>query len=65
MVGSFPLLMTLVLVLAVWMERLLDNFSDELVPIEDNFDSQLEALSPQAGMAVPAARAAFVTKPEL
>lgn len=64
MAGSFPLLMTLVLMLAVWAERLLDK-SDELVPIEDKFDSKLETLSPKAGVAVPASRSAFVTEPEL
>lgn len=63
MIGSFPLLMTIVLMIAVWAERFLAQ--DELVPIEDSYDKGLDALTPQAGMAVPAARAAMVTKPEL
>jgi hypothetical protein len=61
MIGSFPLLMTIVLMIAVWAERFLAD-QDELVPIDDK---GLDVLSPQAGMAVPAARAAMVTKPEL
>ncbi len=64
MAGSFPLLMTLVLMLAAWAERLLDR-SDKPVPIEDNLDPQFDTLPPQAGMAVRAARTALVTKPEL
>jgi hypothetical protein len=61
MIGSFPLLMTIVLMIAVWAERFLAD-QEELVPIDDK---GREVLSPQAGMAVPAARAAMVTKPEL
>lgn len=64
MIGSFPLMMTLVLMIAVWAERFLAD-KDELVPIEDNYDKGLDTLTPQAGMAIPAARAAMVTKPEL
>lgn len=64
MIGSFPLMMTLVLMIAVWAERFLAE-KDELVPIEAKNDKGLDALTPQAGMAVPAARAAMVTKPEL
>ena len=64
MIGSFPLMMTIVLMIAVWAERFLAD-QDELVPIEDKLDKGFDALTPQAGMAVPAARAAMVTKPEL
>lgn len=64
MIGSFPLIMTIVLMIAVWAEHFLAE-KDELVPIEENYDKGLDALTPQAGMAVPAARAAMVTKPEL
>jgi hypothetical protein len=64
MIGSFPLLMTIVLMIAVWAERFLAD-QDELVPIDDSYDKGLDVLTPQAGMAVPAARAAMVTKPEL
>ena len=62
MIGSFPLMMTLVLMIAVWAERFLAD-KDELVPIDDN--SARDALTPQVGMTVPAARAAMATKPEL
>lgn len=64
MIGSFPLMMTIVLMIAVWAERFLAE-KDELVPIEDNYDKGLDPRTPQAGIAVPAARAAMVTKPEL
>lgn len=64
MIGSFPLMMTIVLMIAVWAERFLAE-NDELVPIEAKPEKGLDALTPQAGMAVPAARAAMVTKPEL
>lgn len=64
MIGSFPLLMTIVLMIAVWAERFLAD-KDELVPIDEQYDQGVEALTPQAGIAVPAARAAMVTKPEL
>jgi len=62
MVGSFPLLMTLVLILTVWAERILAK-PEELAVIDDPFDSA-EGLSPKAGMAMPAARGAFVAKPD-
>lgn len=65
MVGSFPLLMTVVLMLAVWVERLLDKADEKLVRIEESYDSRLESLSPQAGVSVPSARAAFLSEPEL
>jgi hypothetical protein len=61
MIGSFPLMMTIVLMIAVWAERFLAE-KDELVPIEEN--KGLDPRTPQAGIAVPA-RAAMVTKPEL
>jgi len=64
MIGSFPLMMTIVLMIAVWAERFLAD-KDELFPIEDKYNTGRDALTPQAGMAVPAARAAMVTKPEL
>ncbi len=63
MVGSFPLMMTIVLMIAVWAERFLAE-KDEFVPIEENYEG-LDTRTPQAGIAVPAARAAMVTKPEL
>lgn len=63
MIGSFPLLMTLVLMIAVWMERFLDR-SDEVVPIED-YEPQSDMLSPRSGMNVPSARAALLSEPEL
>ena len=62
MIGSFPLMMTLVLMIAVWAERFLAD-KDELVPIDDT--SAIDALTPQVGMTVPSARAAMATKPEL
>lgn len=62
-IGSFPLLMTIVLMIAVWMERFLDR-SDELVPIED-YEPQLDMLSPHSGMSVPSARAALLSEPEV
>ncbi|HEX2054684.1 MAG TPA: hypothetical protein VHJ78_13295 [Actinomycetota bacterium] len=65
MVGSFPLMMTVVLMLAVWVERLLDNANEKLVRIEENFDPRSESTSPQAGVAIPASRAAYVSEPEL
>lgn len=64
MIGTFPLMMTFVLMIAVWAERFLGE-QDELVPIENKFEKGIDALTPQAGMTVPAARAAMVTKPEL
>jgi hypothetical protein len=63
MIGSFPLLMTVVLMIAVWAERFLAD-QDDLVPIEDSFDAGRETIA-QAGMAVPAGRAAMVNKPEI
>lgn len=62
-IGSFPLLMTIVLMIAVWMERFLDR-SDELVPIED-YEPQLDMLSPRSGMSVPPARPALLSEPEV
>lgn len=65
MVGTFPLLMTVVLMLAVWVERLLDKSNERLVRIEESYDRRLETMSPQAGAPVPSARAAFLSEPEL
>jgi hypothetical protein len=64
MIGSFPLMMTIVLMIAVWAERFLAE-QDELVPIEENYDKGLDTRTPQAGIAVPAARSTILTKPEL
>ncbi|CAN5901380.1 hypothetical protein BH23ACT12_BH23ACT12_03960 [soil metagenome] len=61
-IGSFPLIMTIVLMIAVWAERYLAGI-EEPVPVEDIYDSGLDAGSPQAGMAVPA-HAAQLIKPE-
>jgi hypothetical protein len=63
MVGSFPALMTLVLIIAVWAERLLAE-KEEPIAIEDSVDFGPESLSPQAGVAVPSSRAALLSEPE-
>lgn len=64
MVGSFPALMTLVLIIAVWAERLLTE-NEEPIAIEESPDFGPESLSPQAGLAVPSSRAALLSQPEL
>jgi hypothetical protein len=64
MVGSFPALMTLVLIIAVWAERLLAD-NEEPIAIEESPDFGPESLSPHAGLAVPSSRAALLSQPEL
>lgn len=55
MIGSFPLMMTVVLMIAVWAERYLAD-KDDLIPVDDPFDKGFDASVPQA---------APVSKPEL
>lgn len=50
MIGSFPLMMTIVLMIAVWAERYLAD-KEELIPIDDPYDKGLDALTPQAVLA--------------
>lgn len=56
--------MTLVLIIAVWAERLLAE-NEEPIAIEESSDFGPETLTPQTGLAVPVSRSALVTKPEL